>query len=68
MDRKTISAESKQTANEAALREMLERIVNRATRPINDSCGQPMVSIRKALLDQARELLAAVDHGTERRQ
>lgn len=42
------------------LHAMLQTIVNRATRPLSqDSTGQPMVSIRAALLDEAKALINA---------
>lgn len=41
-----------------ALREMLQKIVDRCTRPVPDSTGQGMVKVREALIDQARALLA----------
>ena len=36
----------------------LQLIVDRATRPAADSCGQPMVSVRLALIEQARAAIA----------
>jgi len=36
----------------------LQRIVDRATRPVPDSTGQSMVSIRSALLNEARAAIA----------
>ena len=36
----------------------LQLIVDRATRPVPDLCGQPMVSVRLALIEQARAAIA----------
>jgi hypothetical protein len=45
-------------AEAPALLEMLEKIVNRVTRPTQDSTGQNMVSVREALIDEARTVIA----------
>lgn len=48
------------------LLEILQTIVARATRPVPDSTGQSMVSIRLALLDKARAAIAAATTTEER--
>jgi len=40
---------------------MLQKITSRATRGVPDSTGQNMVKMREALINEARELLSAIE-------
>ena len=46
------------TPYEALLREVLQDIVNRAVQAGDDSTGQPMVKMRRALIENARAILS----------
>lgn len=47
------------TINETEALALLTKVANYATRPvIKDSCGQPLVTLRQALIEEVRDFLA----------